>query len=271
MLKPLAKWVQIPIHRLKMLSGLHPSYSAPMARIVSFLMLLAVFQFIAWLVPPQFDVGGIPGYLPLHVLFETSSIVISMMVFAVGWNSHTSKLPGNVALLACMFFAIGLLDLSHTIAYQGMPDFYTPNNADKQLNFWLAARLMAALALFLVAIRPWNQITSNRSRYLLMAALLGLTLLINWLVLFHQEELPRTFIPGQGLTLFKKSLEYFSIALNAVTALLLWRKMREPQPFNAPLLFAATCTMGMGEFYFTLYTTMTGGYNVLGHMYKVVS
>ena len=250
---------------------LHPSYHQPMRRVGSLLLLLALIQLLAWMTPPQFDAGGIRGYLPLHVLFEIASIVVSIMVFTVGWNAHSHLLPGNIALLACMFFAIGWLDFFHTVSYQGMPDFYTPNNADKQLNYWLAARLLSAIALFVVAIRPWQPFASTRSRYILMAALVSLTLLINWLVLFHQEALPRTFIEGQGLTPLKKNLEYLSIALNVVTALLLWNKMRQPQSFNVPLLFSAVCVMGMGEFFFTLYTTMTGGYNVLGHIYKAIS
>ena len=250
---------------------LHPSYRDPMRRVGGLLLLLALIQLVAWMTPPQFDAGGIRGYLPLHTLFEIASIVVSMMVFTVGWNAHSRLLQGNIALLACMFFAIGWLDFFHTVSYQGMPDFYTPNNADKQLNYWLASRLLSAIALFVITIRPWQPFASTRSRYLLMAVLVSLTLLINWLVLFHQEALPRTFIDGQGLTPFKKNLEYLSIALNVVTALLLWNKMRQPQSFNAPLLFGAVCVMGMGEFYFTLYTTMTGGYNVLGHIYKVIS
>jgi signal transduction histidine kinase/CheY-like chemotaxis protein len=250
---------------------LHPSYHRPMRRVGGLILLLAVIQLLAWMTPPQFDAGGIRGYLPLHTLFEIASIVVSMMVFTVGWNAHSRLLPGSIQLLACMFFAIGWLDLFHTISYQGMPDFYTPNNADKQLNYWLAARLLSAIALFVVAIRPWQPFALPRSRYLLMAGLVSLTLLINWLVLFHQEALPRTFIEGQGLTALKKNLEYLSIALNVVAALLLWNRMRQPEPFNVPLLFGAVCVMGMGEFFFTLYTTMTGGYNVLGHIYKVIS
>ena len=256
---------------LQILKSLHPAYQPAMRRIGAFLLLLAVVQFLAWLSPPQFDAGGIPGYLPLHVLFEVASVVVAMMVFAVGWNAHGRMLPSNITVLACLFFAIGWLDFSHTIAYQGMPDFVTPNNADKQLNFWLAARLLAAIALFVMAIRPWSSFTTARTRYLLIGAMVSLTLLLNWLVLFHQDALPRTFIPGEGLTPLKKNLEYFSIALNVITAMLLWRKMRQQQSFNAPLLFGAVCVMGMGEFFFTLYTTMTGGYNVLGHIYKVIS
>lgn len=250
---------------------LHPSYHAAMRRVGGLLLLLASIQLFAWLLPPFFDVSGIPNYLPLHVLLETSAIVIAMMVFSVGWNAHSPNLPGNIVLLACLFLGIGLLDFSHTIAYQGMPVFYTENNADKQLNFWLSGRFLAALALLLVAVRPWHQLTRNNIRYILLVSMISLVILINWLVLFHQEDLPRTFIPGVGLTPLKKGIEYFIITINIVTALILWIKMRTPQRFNVPLLFGAVCAMGMGEFFFTLYTTMTGGYNVLGHIYKVIS
>lgn len=98
-----------------------------------------------------------------------------------------------------------------------------------------------------------------------------MTLLVHWLVLYHQNDLPHVFIPDLGLTPLKKDLEYLFITINIVTALLLWHKMRKPQPFNAAMLFGAVCVMGMSEIFFTLYTNLLGSYNVLGHLYKVIS
>lgn len=253
------------------LFSLHQGYRNTMRRIFGLLLLLAGIQLLAWLTPPQFGPTGIPGYLPLHTLFETVSIVVAMLVFAVGWNSRSPNLPGNAVLLACVFFAIGWLDFSHTISYHGMPDFYTPNDTEKQLNFWLSARFLASFVLLVVAIRIWSPLRSKATRYVLMGALLGITVFINWLVLFHQDWLPHTFIPGQGLTPLKKNLEYLFITFNVITALILLLKMRTKQAFSITNLFAAVCVMAMSELYFTLYTTMTGGYNVLGHVYKVIS
>jgi hypothetical protein len=71
---------------------LHPSYYRPMQRVGGLLLVLALIQLLTWLTPPQFDAGGIRGYLPLHVLFEIASIVVSMMVFTVGWNAHSRLL-----------------------------------------------------------------------------------------------------------------------------------------------------------------------------------
>ncbi|OIR13721.1 autoinducer 2 sensor kinase/phosphatase LuxQ [mine drainage metagenome] len=251
--------------------GLHPQYRRAMFGTVRILLTLAGIQLMAWLLPTWPEFKGIPNYLPLHVFLETVSIVVSMMVFAVGWNPNKQKISGNIILLASVFFSVGVLDLSHTVSYGGMPDFISPNDSEKHLNFWLAARLFASLVLLVVAIRPWMRTISTATRYLTFGSLLTLTLAINWIVIYHQDALPDTFIPEQGLTAFKRDFEYLLIAINIFTAAILWTKMRKPQPFNVVLLFGAVCTLAMSEFYFTLYTTMTGSYNVLGHVYKVIA
>ena len=242
-----------------------------MVGMVRILLVLAFIQLIAWLLPAWPEFKGIPNYLPLHVLMETVSIVVSMMVFAVGWNSNSQKVSGNIILLASAFFSVGILDFSHTVSYGGMPDFISPNDSEKHLNFWLSARFLASAVLLVVAIRPWNQTISTVIRYLIFGTLLALTLVINWVVIYHQDMLPDTFIPGQGLTAFKKNCEYIFIVANVTTAAILWTRMRTLQPYNIVLLFGAVSTLAMSEFYFTLYTTMTGSYNVLGHVYKVIA
>lgn len=233
------------------------------------LLMLMLTQLIAWLLPTLPEFKGIPNYLPLHLLLETVSVVVSMMVFAVGWNSRSSNLSGNVVLLACVFFSVGMLDFLHTISYVGMPDFISHNDLQKHLNFWLSARFLAAIALLTISIRPWNPLHSRTMRYTIFGALFFLTALLNWIVVYHQPWLPDTFVSGLGLTTFKKNTEYFIILLNLITAVILWQKLRQPQKFNVVLLFGAVCTLAMSEFFFTLYTTMTGSYNVLGHLYKV--
>lgn len=252
-------------------ASIHPLYEEDVRHVGQFLILLAAIQLFAWLVPALPEFKGIPNYLPLHTLLETVSIVVSMMVFAVGWNSHSQKLSGNIVLLASVFFSVAVLDFSHTVSYLGMPDFISPNDAQKQLNFWLSARFMAAIILLLVAIRPWQPLKSNTTRYLIFIAFISFALLMNWAVVYHQGWMPDTFIPGKGLTPFKKAVEYGIIVINLITAISLWKKLREPQSFNVVLLFGAVCTLAMSEFFFTLYTTMTGSYNVLGHVYKVIA
>ena len=249
----------------------HPDSRKAMRRMAVFLLILALVQLAAWLLPAWPDSKGVPGYLLLHTLMETTSIVISMMVFVVGWNSHSRALSGNIILLACVFFSVGLLDFSHTMSYVGMPDFISPNDAQKQLNFWLSARFLAALALLLVAVRERKPLRFKASHYLIFGVLILFALIINWAVVYHQHWFPDTFIPGRGLTPFKKDVEYILVAINLATAAILFEKMRRPQPFDVVYLFGAVCTLAMSEYFFTLYTTMVGSYNVLGHIYKTIA
>jgi diguanylate cyclase (GGDEF)-like protein/PAS domain S-box-containing protein len=251
--------------------GVHPSHGQAMRRAIVVLLVLALFQFIAWLMPDDPGWKTFQHYLSLHSLMETVSIVIAMMVFAVGWNSNVGKTPGNLVLLACLFFAVGLLDFSHTVSYGGMPDFFSHNGVDKHLNFWIAARLIAASALLIVSFRSWRLQLTHTTKCALFAGLFLAVGIFNWVVITNQDSLPDLFIEGQGLTPLKKNLEYLSIAINLTTMAILWAKMKTEQSFNAPLLFAAAGVMAMGETFFTLYTTMTGAYNILGHIYKVIS
>jgi diguanylate cyclase (GGDEF)-like protein/PAS domain S-box-containing protein len=250
---------------------LHTSHRSAIKKISLLLVLLASTQFLSWLIPGVPDYPGIPSYLPLHTLMETVSIVVAMMVFAVGWNARQTNNAQNLVLLACVFFAIGLLDFLHMISYAGMPEFLSANDTNKHLNFWLFARFLAAIVLLAVSIYAWDRTISKSSQYLLFSFILSTLLVFSALVIYRQELFPLWFVPGMGLTLQKKILEYLFIAINVITALVLWFKMRQVQSFKAALFFAAVCTMAMSEFFFTLYTTMTGAYNVLGHIYKVIS
>lgn len=251
--------------------GIDPAYHAPLPRMFAALALLACVQWFAWLIPTPQDYTGIPYYLLLHSTMEIFSIVISMMVFIVGWNSQTHKTPDSLTLLSSIFFVVGLLDFSHTFSYVGMPDYLSPNDQEKHLSFWLSARLIASVGLLVVCIRSWDRLVVNLTKHFVFGALVALGIGINVVVVYHQELLPQWFVPGVGLTPFKKNLEYLCITLNLITAAVLLYKMRRPQTFDAVLMFGAVGTLAMSELFFTMYTTMTGLYNVLGHIYKVIA
>jgi diguanylate cyclase (GGDEF)-like protein/PAS domain S-box-containing protein len=251
-------------------AGIHPPYRASLRRIICLLGLLLVVQYLSWLSPAPLSFQGIPQYLLLHSVMEMFSVVISMMVFIVGWNAHANKTPAPLAILASIFFAVGALDFFHTFSYVGMPDFISPNDSDKHLNFWLSARILVAIGLLVVASRSWDRLVNHVTKYLIFLHLLAVTIFVCWLVLYHQPVLPHWFIPGQGLTPLKKGAEYLVIFINLVTIVILWRKMREPQQFNAALLFGAVAILAMSEVFFTLYANQTSAYSVLGHIYKAI-
>jgi len=249
----------------------HASHVASLRRAFVVLGLMLIGFLVVFSLPPNPFFRGMSGYVPLHLFLEVSSIVIACLVFAIGWNAYSRERPGTVALLASLFLGVALLDFSHALSFKGMPDFITPSHPEKAINFWLVARLLAALALLTAVLAPWRPHASPRTRYFLLAGSLGFVALANWIFLFHGELMPRTFIDGQGLTPVKIAAEYLIISISIAAAILLWWRMKSPLPFNAPSLFGAICAMALSELCFTLYVDVTDVFNLLGHLYKAVS
>ncbi len=254
------------------MTGLHPSHHPAPRGIAVIVALLAVGVALAWALPPPDTARGIAGYLPLHVLLETASIVISMLVFTVGWNNFSGNVSVNLTLLACVFFGVACLDFTHMFSFYGMPDFVTPNGPDKSIYFWLSARALAAAGLLLAAAVGWRTAVSTSMRYAQFAAVLVIVGVLHWLFLFHQDSTRGIFlVPGKGLTPLKLHLEYAIIAINVATLFVLWVRRRKPLPFSAMALCGAVCTMAMSELFFTLYAEVTDVFNLLGHIYKIIS
>ena len=210
-------------------------------------------------------------YPSLHTIIEVIAIAIGCLVFTLAWESRSHRSPATL-LLACAFFAAALLDLGHLLAYPGMPDFITPNSAHKAISFWLAARLIVSAALLPFALRPLagpsvSPATANRQAF----GALAVALLLSWLFIFHPEMIPATFIQDKGLTPFKVVFEWSLIILNGSAALLLARRFKAHGHPSDLWLAAAAWIMALAEVFFTLYSTVSDCYNLLGHVFKTTA
>jgi diguanylate cyclase (GGDEF)-like protein/PAS domain S-box-containing protein len=258
-----------PAARIAGAGLVHASHRAPLRLALAWILVLALIEAATFLlVPAQSEV---PNYPALHTVLETLTVVIAALVFSVGWNAYRRQLPTNILLVACAFLGVALLDFSHLLTHPGMPDLIVPSGAQTSLVFWLAARLLAAATLLAVALRPWRPMRRPEIRYFMLAAVVTLTAGLQWAIFSSIDDLPAVFVSGRGPTALKNSVEYLVMGLDIAAALLLLRRMREPQPFNAAGLFAVACTMAMGEFFFTRYTRIGDMYSLFGHLYKVAS
>lgn len=227
---------------------------------------------LIWLAPPQhYGFEGIASYTWLHMMLETPSLLVAGMVFGVAWNAYSRERPGNIMLLAIGLLATGLIDFVHTLSFKGMPDFISPSDPEKAINFWLAARFIFAAMLATVALRPWAPLRRPATRHVVLGATLTLAALVIWFGLLHQQAMPRTFIAGQGLTAFKIDAEYLIVALLLVPAVIFLHASRGRPQYDAPSLFAAAAMSILSELCFTLYSDVTDIFNLLGHVYKVVA
>ncbi len=252
---------------------MHPVHRAEFRQSLTWLVLLLCGLGMLKVLPAPDAAQGLAGYGPLHTAMEVMSISVAAMVFGISWITQKYRTNGRALLLGLGLLGVGVLDLSHTLSYAGMPDFVTPSDPEKAINFWLAARSLAALALLGAAFWPhrWDTVVGTRSRYASLMAVLLAVGLVHYVLQGHPQSVPRTFVPGTGLTPFKVHFEYVLIALYALAGAGFLMHLGQEREFGMARLALASFTMAMSEYFFTLYANVTDGYNVAGHIYKILA
>lgn len=247
----------------------HPPYRRPLLLVSGVLLVHAGLLLALVLVPSLHFELPAAVHTNLHTLFETVSIVVSMLVFSAGWFTFSREDRSNVALLCSIFFGVAILDFVHLLSYEGMPAFWIPTTDGKSISFFLAARLLVAGALLGIAFQPWNRRIGNGERHWLLGLSLVFALGVSVVGLVEPAIRTWFFVPGSGLTATKIAVEYLVIALNLAAAAGFYLRMRAPQPYPLVPLFAAACLMALSELCFTLYGTFHDQYSIMGHVIKV--
>ncbi len=211
--------------------------------------------------------------LHLHTFMEISSIVVSMMFFGIVWNSCGIKCQGNIQFLAYALFIAGMIDFAHMLSFVGMPDFITPSGEEKAINFWLVARLIAAIGLLGATLGNHRLAPSNKNlRYLFLSVAIACIAFVYWLGLFHQNIWPRTYVKGEGLTEAKIFAEYFIVLLLLLSAYIFYKKrflIEKNRNFFG--FFAAASIGAVSELCFVQYLSVTDLSIFTGHLLKTVS
>ena len=231
--------------------------------------LLVALMFAVEIVQPhyRFNLGV---YVPLHTAMHVFSLVVSWLVFAIGWNTHDPERAGSITLLACGFLGVALLDFGHALSYPGMPDLVTPASPTKSINFSLVSRSLAALALLAIAFVPRKPLAAPSRGYIYLFVALALVTLVYWAVLFRPEIFPQVFVPGSGLTPFKISIEYIIVGVHVLAAAGFYRQLRTSQSANAGYLLAASVVMALSQAMNALYSHPYDVHNFISHVYRVI-
>jgi len=225
---------------------------------------------LTWLAGAAVLVGlhlsSLHSYLLFHSLAELFSVVVACSVFALTWTSRRALRSGYLLVVGVGYLAFGLLDLLHTLAYQGMPVF--PDHPFSANQLWVAARGLESVTL--VAAFAFQGQGRRPSPALLLGGFAAATAALAASI-FWWRNFPACYVAGVGQTAFKIAAEYLIIGLLAVALLLLHRRRSEFDPavhrlLNWSLLAAIGC-----EFAFTLYVSNYGAFNQAGHYLKILS
>ena len=210
-----------------------------------------------------------PAYLLIHTIIEGFAVLISFMIFSVGWNSYHKPQRMNIVVLACAFLVGGAVDLGYILSYQGMPDLISYNSPHKAIIFWLAARLLVVATLLAVSLFKWKAPVVPIIRYILLAVSVFFMGFIYFIGLFHAHSVPITFIDGLGPTGFKTTAEILIMLILVLTIFVSHNRLLCES--SCSYLTAGLLMMVVSELCFTLYFSASVNFHLLGHIYKVVA
>ncbi|MHB8990318.1 MAG: MASE3 domain-containing protein [Chloroflexota bacterium] len=213
----------------------------------------------------------LPRYIVLHTVVELASILVSFAVFIVNWEASKQSHNTRSLFVATGFLTVAAFSTMHTLSFQGMPDFVTPNTLGKAIYFWLASTLWAAGVLWTAAYVHPDARGPFLGRYPLAAANLLVCAAVFAAVAFFEPDLPVLYAEGQGLTPLKLAMEYVAILLSIGALVAYMRLYRSQRDESLTLLMAALVANVFAGLAFTLYLSPYDVYNLLGHAYKVVS
>lgn len=210
------------------------------------------------------------NYLLFHVLAEMFSIIISICIFVIIWNSKRLIKNDYLFFLGIAYLFIGSIDILHTLTYSGM-NIFIGVTANIPTQYWISARYLEGFTLLIATFTVQTSIfTKKRTQY---SVLIGYFIIFCSILIFISLGFfPECYNVRIGLTPFKIMSEYAIIFILAISQII-WVKQKKfiDKFIFRRILFAVFITM-IGEFCFTLYGfDVYGFFNVLGHLLKIIS
>lgn len=251
-------------------SAIHPAFQPQFVRMLWLVLLVLFLTGLAWILP--LDSWQLPDiiFLPLHTLSEILSVVVSFMIFAVGWSAWRRGGSCNALVLAFTFLGVGLLDASHLLTYDGMMAGLGIDHGQVTISFWLSARALAAFGLLASIVLPRRRAVSVFIP-ILIAAIVLLLVGFAHIVILQTDWLPSMMDAETGLSVFKRSAEWVLVFVHLLLAIVLLGRLGDDRPYNVPVLWAAVMVMAITGSLFTVYHAFNDMYLLLGHGFKVLA
>jgi diguanylate cyclase (GGDEF)-like protein/PAS domain S-box-containing protein len=232
-----------------------------------FLPAVLVFALAMALPPFSLFADRAAAMLELHLLLELFAVIVAILIAVVSWHDLKNNRNPESGILLAGFSAVAVLDLVHALTYDGMPKLVLDSSTPRAIFFWLGGRTLVLLTLLLVVLRV--RVVLSRYAWLAMAVLISGALF--WLGTWGLDLVPVTFVPGSGVTTFKRNYEY-GLFLGYVALSLLFVLRAVPDNQHRHFAFASSClVMAMGEIVFSNYKAPSDFLNIFGHVFKILS
>jgi signal transduction histidine kinase/DNA-binding NarL/FixJ family response regulator len=202
------------------------------------------------------------AYTWFHSLAELFTVVIGISLYLIAVQTFTFTNNRYLLIVAVGFFWSSVIDIFHTLTYEGMgrASDYPP---DTPPLLWMCARTLQVIAFIVAPL--WARRTWPAKYAFAVFGVFGLVMT----AAVFKGLMPVAWIAGQGLTPFKIAWEWLLIAGYCIAALQL---VQDQDSSRHGLRHSLLLVMALGvatELCFTWYVVMYGLSNMLGHVLKL--
>lgn len=205
------------------------------------------------------------SYVLFHTLAEIVSVILAVAIFLVAWNARRYWNNNYYILLGLGFLFAGAIDLFHAFEYKGVGIIHNGGDANTATQLWLAGRFLLALSFLAAAFLSARKVKVAH----ILAVIVPATILM--LVAIFWDIFPVAYIEGEGLTMFKKTSEYFIILLFCIAFFFFYRMRERFHERVFSLLSLVLLFMVLTEISFLLYVGVYDFFNLFGHMLKIAA
>ena len=233
-----------------------------------FLVIISVFFFVALNLQVDFFTTLYEpvraNHVAIHNILEMASIFVALAIVLHGWISFKETMSANWLLFSAMFVAV--LDVLHTVSFDGMPHFIIDSNSRAATWFWIAARLTESIIFLIVVLFPLkSRVKLSVRNYVYLLALLY-TVSLAFIIFKYHDALP-LLIGERGPTSLKNSFEYVTMIIHAAVLI---KVMSSKFDMNYRDLSIASFYLILSSWLFTSYEAVTEYRNLSGHVFKVL-
>jgi diguanylate cyclase (GGDEF)-like protein len=201
-------------------------------------------------------------------LIEFISIIFGACLFILAISTTYLAKNSFMVLLASTLLASSIFDFLNILSYQGLNLFGVfGSNLSAQL--WVSARFIQIAGMFAAAFIIEKALSKKGA--ILISMLIPLIFIITALSIFVFKIFPVSFIDGQGFTLTKKLIEYFTIALALISIIVYTMKRKKLGRRNHLFIILSLSFVILSELAVTVYADSFGALNLSGHFFKLAS
>lgn len=206
------------------------------------------------------------NYLLFHTVIELFTVLVAFGIMVLAVHTHNYQIHNNslFIFLGVAYGFIGFYDLIHALAYSGMGVF-PGNTANLATQLWIVPRYMESITFLLTALL----IEKSIKPCIVFVSYLAFTIFTFYLV--FTGEFPVCFVGEEGLTDFKIISEYVICIILVVAIFLLFKKIANFDNDVFCYIILACLTNICAELCFTLYISISGIQNLLGHLLRLLS